>query len=151
MTGALYYFVFGNLIWTLLAGGQPAGSAASGPAVSYMYGYTFFMFFNFAGYSRMAVGTAYLLGIRHAGQLQPCPSCSVDMKEFWSRWHISLSTWLRDYVYNRFCMAALRGKWFKPARTPARISANLLTMTPHGRMARTDTRLSDLRRYITAR
>lgn len=39
------------------------------------------------------------------------------MKDFWSRWHISLSTFLRDYVYTRFCMAALRGKWFKERRT----------------------------------
>lgn len=84
--------------------------------VGYFYGYTFYMFFNFAGYSRMAVGTAYLLGISLPDNFNR-PFGSVDMKDFWSRWHISLSTFLRDQVYTRFCMAALRGKWFKGKRT----------------------------------
>ena len=53
------------------------------------------------------------------------------MKEFWSRWHISLSTWLRDYVYTRFCMAALRGKWFRSQRASSYLGY-ILTMTLMG-------------------
>lgn len=87
-----------------------------GATLSYMYGYTFYLFFNFAGYSSMAIGTGYLLGIQMPENFNQ-PFLSVDMKDFWSRWHISLSTYLRDYVYTRFCMAALRGKWFKGRRT----------------------------------
>ena len=128
MTGALYYFVFGNLIWTCWLEALPAGGFAGW--AGYFYGYTFFMFFNFAGYSRMAVGTAYLLGIRMPGNFNR-PFLSVDMKEFWSRWHMSLSTWLRDYVYNRFCIAALRGKWFRQRHTSSYLG-NLLTMTLMG-------------------
>ena len=74
-----------------------------GPPSSYMYGYTFYLFFNFAGYSSMAIGTGYLLGIQMPENFNQ-PFLSVDMKDFWSRWHISLSTWLRDYLYSRFVM-----------------------------------------------
>lgn len=128
MTGVLYYFVFGNLIWRCWIEALPAGGA--GYWVGYFYGYTFFMFFNFAGYSRMAIGTAYLLGIRLPENFNR-PFRSVDMKEFWANWHISLSSWLRDRVYTRFCMAALRGKWFRNPHTSAYL-ANLLTMTLMG-------------------
>lgn len=118
MTGAFYNFVVGNLIWQYWL--SPLPESGFLPTLSYMYGYTFFMFFNFAGYSRMAVGTAYLLGIAQPDNFN-APFLSLDMKDFWARWHISLSTWLRDYVYTRFCMAALRGKWFKGRRTSSYI------------------------------
>ncbi len=113
-TGALYNFCFGNLIWTLWLAKLPERGFL--PTLSYFYGYTFFMFFNFAGYSRMAVGASYLLGVRTPDNFNR-PFLAADMKDFWARWHISLSTWLRDYVYTRFCMAALRNKRFKGKRT----------------------------------
>ena len=124
MTGSLYYFVFGSLLWNRWILALPETGLWSW--VGYFYGYTFYMFFNFAGYSRMAVGTAYLLGIRLPDNFNR-PFGSVDMKDFWSRWHISLSTFLRDHVYTRFCMAALRGKWFKGKRTSSYLGY-LLTM-----------------------
>lgn len=126
--GAFYNFCLGNLIWTLWVDKLPeTGFLAT---VSYLYGYTLFMFFNFAGYSRMAVGTAYLLGIRMPDNFNR-PFLAVDLKDFWARWHISLSTWLRDYVYTRFCMAALRGKWFKGRRTASYLGY-LVTMITMG-------------------
>lgn len=64
----------------------------------------------------MAIGTAYLLGIYLPENFNQ-PFLSVDMKDFWARWHISLSTWLRDYVYTPFVRAALRGKWYAKPRT----------------------------------
>lgn len=84
--------------------------------LSYMYGYTFFLFFNFAGYSSMAIGTAYILGISLPENFH-LPFLSVDMKDFWGRWHISLSSWLRDYVYARFVRASLKAKRFHNPRT----------------------------------
>ncbi|MBQ5749528.1 MAG: D-alanyl-lipoteichoic acid biosynthesis protein DltB, partial [Oscillospiraceae bacterium] len=114
MQGLLYNFVFGQLIWHLWL--APLTAHGFLPTLSYMYGYTLYMFFNFAGYSRMAIGTAYLLGVRLPENFDR-PFASVDMKDFWAKWHISLSTWLRDYLYTRFCMAALKGKWFKNRRT----------------------------------
>lgn len=87
-----------------------------GATLSYMYGYTFYLFFNFAGYSSMAIGTGYLLGIQMPENFNK-PFLSVDMKDFWSRWHISLSTWLRDYLYSRFVMKSLKQKRFSNPRT----------------------------------
>lgn len=87
-----------------------------GATLSYMYGYTFYLFFNFAGYSSMAIGTGYLLGIQMPENINQ-PFLSVDMKDFWSRWHISLSTWLRDYLYSRFVMKSLKQKRFSNPRT----------------------------------
>lgn len=87
-----------------------------GATLSYMYGYTFYLFFNFAGYSSMAIGTGYLLGIQMPENFNQ-PFLSVDMKDFWSRWHISLSTWLQDYLYSRFVMKSLKQKRFSNPRT----------------------------------
>ena len=87
-----------------------------GATLSYMYGYTFYLFFNFAGYSSMAIGTGYLLGIQMPENFNQ-PFLSVDMKDFWSRWHISLSTWLRDYLYSRFVIKSLKQKRFSNPRT----------------------------------
>ncbi len=126
MSGALFNFVIGGLIWSeWIAKLAESGFAAT---VSYMYGYTFFLFFNFAGYSMMAIGTSYILGIRLPENFN-MPFLSRDMKDFWSRWHISLSTWLRDYVYTRFCMAAMKGNWYKDRRTSSYIGYVITMMT----------------------
>ncbi|MBA4066043.1 MAG: MBOAT family protein [Isosphaera sp.] len=53
---------------------------------------------DFSGYSDMAVGTAHLLGYRLARNFD-LPYLAANVSEFWRRWHISLSTWLRDYVF----------------------------------------------------
>ena len=88
-----------------------------GATLSYLYGYTLFLFFNFAGYSSMAIGTGYLLGVQVPENFRQ-PFFSVDMKDFWSRWHISLSTWLRDYVYSRFVMRSLKARRFQTPAPP---------------------------------
>lgn len=64
----------------------------------------------------MAIGTGYLLGIQMPENFNQ-PFLSVDMKDFWSRWHISLSNWLRDYLYSRFVMKSLKQKRFSNPRT----------------------------------
>ena len=53
---------------------------------------------DFSGYSDIAIGTAKLLGINLTENFKS-PYFSSSIKEFWNRWHITLSTWLRDYVY----------------------------------------------------
>lgn len=60
--------------------------------------YTFQIYGDFAGYSFMAVGVGQLLGFELINNFQR-PYLSQSVTEFWHRWHISLSTWLRDYVY----------------------------------------------------
>lgn len=124
--GALMNFAVGNFIYANWLAPLPESGLLS--TISYMYGYTFFLFFNFAGYSLMAIGTSYILGIKVPDNFN-MPFLSVDMKDFWSRWHISLSTWLRDYVYTRFCAAALKGEWFKDRRTCSYLGYVLTMLT----------------------
>jgi len=61
-------------------------------------GYAVQIYCDFSGYSDMAIGCARILGYRFPENFQ-MPYSSVNITEFWRRWHISLSTWLRDYVY----------------------------------------------------
>lgn len=61
-------------------------------------GFTIQLYCDFSGYSDMAIGLALLLGYRFKDNFM-APFKSQSPSEFWSRWHISLSTWLRDYLY----------------------------------------------------
>ncbi|MDA0823535.1 MAG: MBOAT family protein, partial [Proteobacteria bacterium] len=60
--------------------------------------FTFQIYFDFPGYSDIAIGRAYLLGIRLPRNFRT-PYLSRSPREFWQRWHITLSTWIRDYLY----------------------------------------------------
>ena len=89
--------------------------------VSYMYLYTFYLFFDFAGYSLMAVGVSNIMGIQTPMNFNK-PFLSIDIKDFWNRWHISLSTWLRDFIFSRIVMKSMRHKWFKTRLTKAMVA-----------------------------
>lgn len=60
--------------------------------------YSFQIYCDFSGYSDIAIGMGNLMGIRSRKNFD-CPYFSRSIKEFWSRWHISLSGWLKDYIY----------------------------------------------------
>ncbi len=60
--------------------------------------FTFQIYCDFSGYSDIAIGTAKLFDI-HLMTNFKSPYFAISIKDFWSRWHISLSTWFRDYVY----------------------------------------------------
>lgn len=77
--------------------------------VSYMYAYSFYLFFDFAGYSAFAVGVSHLFGVRTPENFDK-PFLAQNIRDFWNRWHISLSFWFRDHVYMRFVMWATRAK-----------------------------------------
>ena len=62
------------------------------------YGYTIQIYCDFSGYSDMAIGIALLMGFKLSINFRT-PYKSASITEFWKRWHISLSTWLRDYLY----------------------------------------------------
>lgn len=62
------------------------------------YGFTLQLYCDFSGYSDMAIGIALLLGYRFLDNFDS-PFKSQNPTEFWRRWHISLSSWLRDYLY----------------------------------------------------
>ena len=61
-------------------------------------GYTYQIYFDFSGYSDMAVGLGYLFGIRLPQNFNS-PYKALNISDFWRRWHISLSSCLRDYLY----------------------------------------------------
>lgn len=63
-----------------------------------MYSYSFQIYFDFSGYSDIAIGLALLLGYRLKENFQN-PYIAQNITSFWRRWHISLSLWLRDYIY----------------------------------------------------
>src|SRR5215831_14307547 len=66
-----------------------------------MLGYSCQLYFDFSGYSTMAVGLGYLFGLRIPQNFNS-PYKSLDPSDFWRRWHISLSTCMRDYLYIPF-------------------------------------------------
>lgn len=63
-----------------------------------VYGYAVQIYCDFSGYSDIAIGLAALLGYRFAANFNQ-PYRASSLQDFWRRWHISLSTWLRDYLY----------------------------------------------------
>ena len=78
----------------------PDSLAATGPInlLSLLYCYTLQIFADFAGYSLIAIGLAAMFGYRFPINFN-FPYLSTSITEFWKRWHMSLSGWLRDYLY----------------------------------------------------
>lgn len=82
-----------NLIFGLSAAELPLGYAWLGAIC-----YAFVIYFDFSGYSDMAIGLCRIFGFRIAENFN-YPYISKSIQEFWRRWHISLSSWFRDYIY----------------------------------------------------
>ena len=82
----------------------------------YMYSYSLYLFFDFAGYSAFAIGFSRIFGIRSPENFD-FPFLSRNIRDFWNRWHISLSFWFRDHIYMRFLIAAGKGQWFAGKHT----------------------------------
>lgn len=78
------------------------------------------IFFDFSGYSNCAIGAALCLGFVLPDNFR-FPYASIGFTEFWKRWHISLSTWLRDYLY-----ISLGGNRKGKARTPVNVMITML-------------------------
>ena len=108
--GLLYKVVLSTYVYQILLSLSNTGTVVY--SIKYMYLYTLYLFFDFAGYSLMAVGSSNILGIQTPMNFNK-PFLSVDIKDFWTRWHITLSTWLRDFVFSRVLMQVIRKKWFK--------------------------------------
>ena len=108
--GLLYKVVLSTYVYQMLFALSNTGTVVY--SIKYMYLYTLYLFFDFAGYSLMAVGSSNILGIQTPMNFNK-PFLSIDIKDFWTRWHITLSTWLRDFVFSRVLMQVIRKKWFK--------------------------------------
>ena len=113
--GFLYKFIIAALIKTYWL--DPWSTSRSVWALwMYMYAYTVYLFFDFAGYSAFAIAVGRFLGV-HLPENFDRPFLAKNIRDFWNRWHISLSFWFRDHVYMRFLLAASKGKWFKGKHT----------------------------------
>ena len=88
-TGFLYKFILAALIKTYWLDPVAQGTQFL-HIVSYMYAYSLYLFFDFAGYSAFAVGFSYIFGI-HTPENFNRPFLSRNLRDFWNRWHISLS------------------------------------------------------------
>ena len=108
--GFLYKFIVAALIKRFWVDHATGNSLLD--TISYMYGFSLYLFFDFAGYSAFAIGFSYLFGI-HTPENFNRPFLATNIRDFWNRWHITLSFWFRDHVYMRFLIAAAKGKWFK--------------------------------------
>ncbi|MGI8913111.1 MAG: MBOAT family O-acyltransferase [Chloroflexota bacterium] len=123
--GFLYKFIVASLIYQHAL--QPASTIPGwGGEIRYMYAYSFYLFFDFAGYSAFAIGVGRFLGITVPENFDK-PFLSRDFREMWNRWHMSLSYWLRDHVYMRFLLLATRRKWFRGNRNTANQVSLMLT------------------------
>jgi membrane protein involved in D-alanine export len=129
MRGFAYKFLVAELIRTHWLDRVAAGHHLLS-VVSYMYAYTLYLFFDFAGYSAFAIGVGYFLGIRTPENFN-LPFLARNITDFWNRWHISLSTWFRDHVFMRFQLAASRGHWF-PTRERAASAGYFVTFVLMG-------------------
>ncbi|MHC4201080.1 MAG: MBOAT family O-acyltransferase, partial [Planctomycetota bacterium] len=110
--------IFGNPHASPAVAGVPLGHLTPALAWLGVVCYTVQIYFDFSGYSDMAIGLGRMLGFRFLENFN-YPYVSRSVREFWKRWHISLSTWFRDFLY-----VPLGGS----RRTPARTHVNLVAV-----------------------
>ncbi|MDL2310810.1 D-alanyl-lipoteichoic acid biosynthesis protein DltB [Peptostreptococcaceae bacterium OttesenSCG-928-C18] len=126
--GIAYKFAIATLINQYIIEKLPEGFSISNMLI-YMYAYTLYLFFDFAGYSNFAIGTSYFLGVKAPDNFNK-PFLARNMKEFWNRWHMSLSKWFQDYIFSRFMLNSLRSGKLKNMKIAVRVSymVTMLTM-----------------------
>lgn len=135
MLGAFYKFILAYILGDLLLPqvkhlALTAGGLFNWQTLLVMYVYGFDLFFDFAGYSLFAIGISYIMGIKTPTNFNK-PFISRDLKEFWNRWHMSLSFWFRDFVFMRLVYVMMKHKLFKNRNTTSSV-AYLLNMTLMG-------------------
>jgi len=95
--GLLYKYVIAYSIQTLVIN-HLDGLGYVTYHLSYMYAYLGYLFFDFAGYSLLAMGLGYMLGIQVPYNFNN-PFLALNPKEFWQRWHKTLGDWLNDFFF----------------------------------------------------
>ena len=113
--GFLYKFIIGHLIVSRVLH-EAANAATLHPNVENvlisMYGYGLYLFFDFAGYSLFAIAFALLMGYDIPHNFNQ-PFKAKNIKDFWNRWHMSLSLWFRDFVAMRLAKFIMVKRWTK--------------------------------------
>ena len=134
MWGFLYKFILAHILGEILLPPLKNLALQTGGVFNYyvvaiMYTFGLELFFDFAGYSMFAIAISNLMGIRSPINFNK-PFLSRDLKEFWNRWHMSLSFWFRDFVFMRLVKTFMVKKWSKNMVTISNIGylANMLLM-----------------------
>lgn len=96
--GFLYKFIFSVLLYKLVILQLGSINNIVIYHLSYMYAYLFYLFFDFAGYSLLAIGFARFMGVQLPKNFD-MPFLARNPKEFWKHWHITLGDWLNDYFF----------------------------------------------------
>ncbi len=89
---------------------KPVMSLGGADVWTLAFGYGFELFFNFAGYSHLVIGAAGLFGFVLPENFN-CPYLALSPSEFWTRWHMSLSSWIRDYLFLPLAMLGNSKVW----------------------------------------
>ena len=116
LTGFNQKVLLANILSEVADAAFAAKSLSVGMAWLGMLAYSLQLYFDFAGYSDMAVGLGLMFGFRLSENFN-FPYASTSITEFWRRWHISLGSWFRDYLY--FPLGGSRVK------TKSRVALNL--------------------------
>jgi len=87
--------------------------ASAVPLLLGLYGYWIFLYLDFAGYSDIVIGASRLLGIEVPENFNS-PYRATNVSEYWQRFHMSLSFWVRDYIYTPVAVAWRRSVWGAP-------------------------------------
>ena len=134
MLGSLYKFILAHILGEILLPPLKNLAVQTGGifnlyALGVMYTFGLELFFDFAGYSMFALAISNLMGIRSPINFNK-PFLSRDLKEFWNRWHMSLSFWFRDFVFMRMVMVLTRKKVFKNRNVTSSVAyiLNMLIM-----------------------
>lgn len=88
----------------------PAESLTAATTWLGMFGYTFQIYFDFSGYSDMAIGIGQMLGFRFPENFNN-PYTAVSITDFWRKWHITLGSWMRNYLYIPLGGNRVASKW----------------------------------------
>ena len=98
--GLVKFMLLSQVIGTLFVGPAFAGTMGDGGMVALLaiYGFTMQLYCDFSGFSEFAIGLALIMGFRLPDNFD-APYKAATITEFWRRWHISLSSWLREYLY----------------------------------------------------
>jgi len=95
-----------------------------------LYGYGFRLFFDFAGYTDIAIGIGILFGVKLPENFDR-PYLKSNITAFWQSWHITLSNWVRFYIFTPLSRSLLRKSW-RPSNTVIVLIAQLTTMAVIG-------------------
>ena len=121
MQRGAYFFVWGLFLKVFIADNMAAivdpvfaatGDYEGGQVLLAVYAFSFQIYCDFAGYSFMAIGLAQSMGITLMENFRR-PYFSRNIGDFWRRWHISLSSWFRDYVFSPFYLYIEHLNWVR--------------------------------------